>query len=212
MFVNASNNAETNLSNSVGSSDTSITVEDPSVFPDVPFLITVNNRKDNMEIMKVTDVDGSTLTVERGKEGTSASSHDSNSIVENNFTAGTYQALVAEIQALKQQAGIAEMGENENGSYIRYENGVQICWNKSDNITSADRSSGALFWGDESFTFPKKFSETPSVSPISHRDSGVQWSGLAEADEDGCRIYIFQAVEDDDYGGYLGYQAIGRWK
>src|SRR5690625_1280725 len=172
-MLHASNNARTRLSDAVESDDTTINVNDATVFPSTPFLITVNNRHDNMEIMKVTDVDGSTLTVERGKEGTSATSHDSNSIVENNFTAGTYQALVAEIQALKQQAGIAEMGENENGSYIRYENGVQICWNKSDNITSADRSSGALFWGDESFTFPKKFSETPSVSPISHRDNGV---------------------------------------
>src|SRR5690625_92344 len=211
-MLNASNNAKTRLSENIGTSDTTITVDDAGVFPSTPFLITVNNSRNNMEIMKVTSKNGNSMTVERAKENTSAHSHDAGAIVENNFTAGTYQALVAEIQALKQQAGIAEMGENENGSYIRYENGVQICWNKSDNITSADRSSGALFWGDESFTFPKKFSETPSVSPISHRDNGVQWSGLAEADEDGCRIYIFQTVEDDDYGGYLGYQAIGRWK
>src|SRR5690625_2712651 len=93
MFVNASNNAVAKLSSNINSSQTSLTVDDASIFPDAPFLITVND-----EIMRVTSVSGNSLTVQRGREGTSASSHNAGSNVENNFTAGTYQALVDEIK------------------------------------------------------------------------------------------------------------------
>lgn len=92
MFVNASNNAVAKLSSNINSSQTSLTVDDASIFPDAPFLITVND-----EIMRVTSVSGNSLTVQRGREGTSASSHNAGSNVENNFTAGTYQALVDEV-------------------------------------------------------------------------------------------------------------------
>src|SRR5690625_3817400 len=92
MFVNASNNAVAKLSSNINSSQTSLTVDDASIFPDAPFLITVNE-----EIMRVTSLSGNSLTVQRGREGTSASSHNAGSNVENNFTAGTYQALVDEI-------------------------------------------------------------------------------------------------------------------
>src|SRR5690625_1511597 len=92
MFVNASNNAVAKLSSNINSSQTTLTVDDASIFPDAPFLITVNE-----EIMRVTSLSGNSLTVQRGREGTSASSHNAGSNVENNFTAGTYQALVDEI-------------------------------------------------------------------------------------------------------------------
>src|SRR5690625_7560809 len=92
MFVNASNNAVAKLSSNINSSQTSVEVDDASVFPSAPFLITVNE-----EIMRVTSLSGNSLTVQRGREGTSASSHNAGSNVENNFTAGTYQALVDEV-------------------------------------------------------------------------------------------------------------------
>ena len=97
MFVNASNNAVAKLSSNINSSQTSLTVDDASIFPDAPFLVTVNNNRHNMEIMRVTNVGGNTLTVQRAQEGTTAQSHEAGSIVENNFTAGTYRTLVDEV-------------------------------------------------------------------------------------------------------------------
>src|SRR5690625_4553326 len=118
MFVNASNNAVAKLSSNINSSQTSLTVDDASIFPDAPFLITVNE-----EIMRVTSLSGNSLTVQRGREGTSASSHNAGSNVENNFTAGTYQALVDEIKKMQE----IEFGENENGTYEKYPSGLLIC-------------------------------------------------------------------------------------
>src|SRR5690625_4369701 len=162
MFVNASNNAVAKLSSNINSSQTSLTVDDASIFPDAPFLITVNE-----EIMQVTSVSGNTLTVQRGREGTSASSHNAGSTVENNFTAGTYHALVDEIESLKQQSGIAEMGENENGSYIRYENGLQECWS-IENLGEITAFGSGTFsspyrTGVGSWHYPKEFIETPTI-------------------------------------------------
>jgi|SRR5690625_585699 len=206
MFVNASNNAVAKLSSNINSSQTSLTVDDASIFPDAPFLITVNE-----EIMRVTNVSSNTLTVQRGREGTSASSHNVDSNVENNFTAGTYQALVDEIKTLKQQSGIAEMGQNENGSYIRYENGVQMCWNEvyNDDSTSA---SGALYQKQISFTFPKPFVDIPSVSGTERNDVAnyVQWTAIRQVHTDGISAYAICTSQDRP--GFYGYQAIGRWK
>src|SRR5690625_5856217 len=126
MFVNASNNAVAKLSSNINSSQTSLTVDDASIFPDAPFLVTVNNNRHNMEIMRVTNVSSNTITVQRGREGTSASSHNVGSNVENNFTAGTYQALVDELKSIKETAVfIEEQGENEHGRYVRYSDGKQ---------------------------------------------------------------------------------------
>src|SRR5690625_3021589 len=129
MFVNASNNAVAKLSSNINSSQTSLTVDDASIFPDAPFLITVND-----EIMRVTNVSSNTLTVQRGREGTSASSHNAGSNVENNFTAGTYQALVDEIDKVV----IEEMQNNGNNGYIKYKNG------RSEEHTSELQSRGQL--------------------------------------------------------------------
>lgn len=92
--LNASNNAETILTNPVSESDTTITVDDASVFPDAPFLISVND-----EIIKVTEINNNTLTVERAQENTVATNHDvvdvqnNPTTVKNCFTAGMYYGL-----------------------------------------------------------------------------------------------------------------------
>src|SRR5690625_1350955 len=126
MFVNASNNAVAKLSSNINSSQTSLTVDDASIFPDAPFLVTVNNNRHNMEIMRVTNVSRNTITVQRGREGTSASSHNAGSNVENNFTAGMYQTLVDEVDKLV----IKEMQNNRNNRYIKYKNGTLACWTR----------------------------------------------------------------------------------
>src|SRR5690625_3433905 len=165
MFVNASNNAETKLISSVNSSQTSLTVDDASIFPDAPFLITVNE-----EIMRVTNVSGNTLTVQRAQEGTGASNHNAGSTVENNFTAGTYQALV---QALEKSVLIEEQGENANGSYIRYKNGLQECWKRLE----MDRRANARMGAD--WVFPKSFIREPLVNyTIDYRDANISPSSF----------------------------------
>src|SRR5690625_2299382 len=188
MFVNASNNAETKLISSVNSSQTSLTVDDASIFPDAPFLITVNE-----EIMRVTNVSGNTLTVQRAQEGTGASNHNAGSTVENNFTAGTYQALV---QALEKAVFIEEQGENANGSYIRYSNGIQECWNallledvEIDNTSGNVYRSGPYTWD-----FPKDFIDDVVNVYLSSTNAHV-WIDITGAPINSAPFRLFSGAE-----------------
>ena len=92
--LNAANNARTTLSADITASQTSFTVAGGAIFPAPPFKITVDN-----EIMEVGAKSTNTLSeVLRGREGTTAASHTSGSIVENKLTADAYNELATEAQ------------------------------------------------------------------------------------------------------------------
>jgi len=72
----------TTLASGITSTDTSIGVGEVTNSPALPFLIAVfvdqsPLREDDMEIMEVTSISGTTLTVNRGQKGTSAQSFSS---------------------------------------------------------------------------------------------------------------------------------------
>lgn len=89
--LKAANNAQTTLAANCTATDTVISVDDVSAFPDPPFRITID-----AEIMEVTAVDyeNKQFTVQRGLEGTTAAAHNAGAMVENRFTAGTFDELV----------------------------------------------------------------------------------------------------------------------
>jgi len=93
--LNVANNAQTTLNGAVTNSATTITVTDVSLFPAVPFRITVD-----AEIMEVSAVNVSSkqFTVLRAQEGTVAATHNSGAFVENRWTKGTYDELVQSIK------------------------------------------------------------------------------------------------------------------
>lgn len=92
-FLNASNDAGTQLIRGISSTDTTLEVADASKFPSPPFLTSIDD-----EIIKVTSVEGNTFGgLERGQEGTTPASHAIGSVVENRFTAGMYHDLTRNI-------------------------------------------------------------------------------------------------------------------
>ena len=110
---------------------------------------------------------------------------------------------------------IVEEGSNENGWYIRWENGLQVCWGSVDigpiNIEFGNvYISAAARWD-----YPSLFSANPSVSGIVMRKEG---SGLAAyISGDGVMNTTHfnfygtrSSSSSDDYIAYL--LAIGRWK
>lgn len=100
--LNVANNAQTTLNGAITSSATSFIVVDASLFPAAPFRVTVD-----AEIMEVGAVDTGTKTfssVLRGQEGTTATTHNSGSYVENRWTKGTYDELVAAINEARTYA------------------------------------------------------------------------------------------------------------
>lgn len=92
-----SNNTSTTLSSSITNVATSISVVSSATFPTITasdyFLATLydisGSAEINHEIIKVTGVSGTTLTVVRGQEGTTARSFASGTRIEVRFTAGS---------------------------------------------------------------------------------------------------------------------------
>ncbi len=84
----AANRFQTRLAASVNESQIYFEVESASGCPEVPFKLTVGT-----EIVDVIGVVGNTFTVQRGAEGTTPQSHPQGALVQNRWTAGTYEDL-----------------------------------------------------------------------------------------------------------------------
>lgn len=79
--------AATQLDGAIDAAVPSLVVDDETAFPEVPFVITIGT-----EDLEVTEVDGTTWTVTRAANGTTAASHADNAAV--TFKSGVVWALV----------------------------------------------------------------------------------------------------------------------
>jgi len=96
------NNARTKLTAPLSITDNFTHVQSTESFPEsaYPYLVTINN-----EILEVKPATLITFEVlNRGCEGTTPADHPAGSVVENRFTAGTYQALVDNIMDASRSA------------------------------------------------------------------------------------------------------------
>lgn len=108
------NNVMTKLAAGVLDSDSTMAVEDGSMFPVLApgdfFLATVSAKNPSgleevWEIVRVTSVSGNFLTVERGQEGTPARSWSQGDMVSLRLTAGTVSGLSLAREAVAADSG-----------------------------------------------------------------------------------------------------------
>ena len=92
----AANRFQTRLAASVNESQILFIVESASGCPEVPFKLTVGT-----EIVDVIGVVGNVFTVQRGAEGTTPQSHPQGALVQNRWTAGTYEDLWDDVDNLR---------------------------------------------------------------------------------------------------------------
>ena len=101
MYNGVVNSPETTITNDISSTDTLIYVLDDSRVPDdLPNLMTIGTGT-NAETVKVVSKDGSAITVIRGFQGIAKSWH-SGSIIARNFTEYDYNALIENIDTLRE--------------------------------------------------------------------------------------------------------------
>ena len=243
MRYHAANRFQTRLAASVDESQIYFDVESASGCPEVPFKLTVGT-----EIVNVIGVVGNTFTVQRGAEGTTPQSHPQGSLVQNRWTAGTYEDLWDGVEKLQGDMGaheenttdahgidehfdataeddvhgllsggfiIEESGSNDNGFYVRWSNGLQICWILSITLTYVNATTLRARWD-----FPAEFKSgsTPAgfanpneyASQVSARTAGTV-VGCAESY---CNVVASAATgvfgEDDTWE--FQAVAIGWWK
>lgn len=102
MYKGIPNSPEATLTSDINSSQTTITVSDANIIPEVPNILVIGGNTDNPETVKVTGKNGNTLTVERGFQG-SAQAWEAGIKISRNFTAYDYNTLVENINDLQQQ-------------------------------------------------------------------------------------------------------------
>lgn len=110
---------------------------------------------------------------------------------------------------------IVASGQNENGHYIRFDNGIQICWQTYLGTQQATGSAtGVLFQsGGSDWTFPMPFISAPKLEVGVRRTSGgTAWGGhsgtVNETEATALRIIS----TTNNTLGVLQPLAIGRWK
>jgi hypothetical protein len=106
-----SNNFKTTLASAIGTTDTSITLGSVTGFPDISggntVLLTLeSSNRTVQEIVEVTAVVGSTVTVVRGVEGTTPSSFDVGAFVEVRLTAGWLNSTTGKLATVETGAQV----------------------------------------------------------------------------------------------------------
>lgn len=99
MYDAIANSPPTTLTKAILISDTTIEVEDSSVFPTAPNLLVLGYNKENPETCLYTNIVGNTITIQRGIEGV-AKDFDIGTKVARLFTAKDYNAMVSNIKDL----------------------------------------------------------------------------------------------------------------
>lgn len=103
---------------------------------------------------------------------------------------------------------------NAQGSYVRLENGLQVCW-----VTPTGTSFGtttqtvAPWWNTslETFTFPAPFIAIPAVTPAGAASSGFGL-GIAVRNITATSVELCGFGVNNQQTWKFGYVAIGRWK
>jgi|GEM_PF-5002817 len=119
--------------------------------------------------------------------------------------------------AMLAAGAIVEQGTNANGSYVRWESGLQVCWYTGTTPRQASQpSSGNLYYDMFTLVFPAAFAPgtTPFVVPVAlDAGVGIPWATLGEQFPPTSTQFNFEAVASRSDTPYIpSYAAIGRWK
>lgn len=112
---------------------------------------------------------------------------------------------------------IVEMGTNSNGTYVRWENGLQICWHTFPEM-STPNAQGALYasTGSVLWTFPARFSVVPVTWGFTTRTSGsgtgVGFLAAFGGPSTTAVGNVNLVSTHNTFAGQPMMVAIGRWK
>jgi hypothetical protein len=113
---------------------------------------------------------------------------------------------------------IVESGSNNDGSYVRWADGTQVCWKKSF-ISQYDKAERT----DSTWTYPASFVSSPSVFGMyelvnvgDHQAVEISNVQAYKPDTDGCRILVYRVPGQTDFSSgdevSVHVQAVGFWK
>lgn len=117
-------------------------------------------------------------------------------------------------------AGVVESGSNENGSWLKFGNGVMICWHKVSlgNLSMMESGGTNRYYYISSngnnqmqWMFPKEFVMEPSVN-ISLESNGYSCVSLGSVIATYVLFWTWAPYASEFRSCKLNCFAIGRWK
>lgn len=173
MSLVVSNNVRKIIAAPVSNSDTTISLVDTTGLPDISApgaytIITLIRLSDLLyEIVRVDEIDGTDLTVQRAQEGTLALSFASSDEARNFFTAGMFDQIRASIESIDPESRL-----------------LAATFEYDDTTTDADPGSGNLRANTTDFSTITEFY-------IDYLDSsGTDKQGLLDLGDNGLSLYI----------------------
>ena len=126
---------------------------------------------------------------------------------------GNHTHTISGITDLSNNDLVDSTGSNSNGKYIRFKNGIQICWY---NTILTYTSTTTL---DNSWTYPMSFSASPTVSgnatesaSVPHRSLAMFYSSVTRSS---CQINMSRPTGSTNFGTSdtrdVSLIAIGEW-
>ena len=111
--------------------------------------------------------------------------------------------------------GVVESGSNDNGSWIKYEDGTMICYGLMPVTMALNIPTGSGFYGAASPNkyYAQTFIETPRVFID---NNNANWALVLYIEKDKEKIIRINLASFTAYDGEatfnIDYMAIGRWK
>lgn len=107
---------------------------------------------------------------------------------------------------------IEDSGSNENGNYVKFSDGTQICWNRV-SFQATFTSWGNLYSYDykTKIPFPADFIERPRVS-VTNSATSAAMIAVTTADTTGTTQITLVRPNVSNGTYYVDYIAVGRWK
>ena len=109
---------------------------------------------------------------------------------------------------------IIESGNNANGDYARFSDGLQICMFRTEltNLSISTGAGGMYRSGNVSFYYPAVFSNHPVCGSPVFRDLTQLWFTSNVINSQALSGYIFRPVATTTNKITVLFPAIGRWK
>lgn len=104
-------------------------------------------------------------------------------------------------------------GRNENGSWIKYEDGTMICCGTITYDTiDCTEEYGSLYYGAVAWQYPNTFVELPTYINGTMNWGGIGGVALASTTSSVANLYVYNAMSYTANNAKMKYIAIGRWK
>lgn len=110
-------------------------------------------------------------------------------------------------------SAVVSHGSNGNGEFIKFYNGIMICWQNIYLNISIDRPYGVLYSALWTWTYAQNFTSTPSVSVGQFKwGTGASWGAAASITNAFADIRGLDAFARPSDGCSISVMAIGKWK